>query len=221
MSDITLYVMNPFVTSFLIYWSLSFSFYLYDKYGDLNKRIDPNINWSLYKKTVYHVLYLQFCYSLPVLYMLIPFWKWRGITTTYNTIGVFDLIKLGLNGLLGETIFFYLHYWSHLILYSSIHKMHHEWTNPCAVSAAYAHPIEYVVVSLPSFLLPPMITGSNWIISNVWFMIATTSVVLDHCGYKNIHTSEFHWKHHKYFNVNYGTNTIGDVVSMFYKKFIR
>ena len=43
-----------------------------------------------------------------VLLLLIPFWKWRGITTTYNTIGVFDLIKLGLNGLLGETIFFYL-----------------------------------------------------------------------------------------------------------------
>ena len=49
-------------------------------------------------------------------------------------------------------------------------------------------------------------------------MVSTTSVVLDHCGYKNIHYSEFHWNHHKYFNINYGTNTLGDCASYLYKR---
>ena len=121
---------------------------------------------------------------------------------------------------LGETIFYYLHYLSHFVCYSKIHKVHHEWTNTCAIAAAYAHPIEYLFVNLPSFLLPPLITGSNWIITIIWFMIATISVVLDHSGYNYIYNSEFHWKHHKYFNVNYGTNTIGWFISYLYKKLV-
>lgn len=219
MNNIYKFVLIPFFSSFTVYWSLSFYYFLKDYYGDLKGRIDPNINWKLYNKTLFHVLYLQFFYSLPIMYLLIPVWKWRNISTTYDSIVFYDIIKLLFNGLFGETIFYWLHYWSHFIFYSKVHKVHHEWTNPSALCAAYAHPIEYVFISLPSFLLPPIITGSNWIITNIWFVIATISVVLDHSGYKNIHYSEFHWKHHKYFNVNYGTDTIGGVLSHIYNNY--
>jgi sterol desaturase/sphingolipid hydroxylase (fatty acid hydroxylase superfamily) len=212
MSDINTYVTIPFACSFFVYWSISGYYFLRDYYGDLSQRIDTNIDWMLYKKTFYHVLYLQFCFSLPIMYMLIPVWKWRNNTILFESIEYIDIIKLGVNGLLGESIFYYMHYWSHFILYSKIHKVHHEWTNTCALAAAYAHPVEFMLVNLPSFLIPPIITGSNWFITNLWFMIATTSVVIDHSGYKNIHYSEFHWKHHKSSNANYGTNTIGDIV---------
>ena len=218
MDDYYTYIYLPFFSSFAVYWSLSAYFFLKDKYGDLTQRIDPNINWALYKKTVFHVLYLQFFYSLPIMYLLIPVWKWRNITMTYDMITYIDVLKLGINGLLGESIFYYLHYFSHFVFYSTVHKVHHEWTNTCAVAAAYAHPVEYLLISLPSFLLPPIITGSNWTINCVWFMVSTTSVVLDHSGYKNIHYSEFHWNHHKYFNINYGTNTLGDCASYLYKR---
>ena len=211
MNEINTYVFIPYFSSFALYWTLCFIFYLFDRYYP-KYRIDKSIDWALYKKSVYYVLYLQFTYSLPIMYMIIPVWKWRNITMDFNQIGYIDLIKLVCNGLLGETIFYYLHYWSHFILYSKIHKTHHEWTNTCAVATAYAHPIEYLCISLPSFLLPPIITGSNWYITNIWFLVSTTSVILDHSGYKNIHNSEFHWKHHKYSNTNYGTNTIGDTI---------
>ena len=63
MDDYYTYIYLPFFSSFAVYWSLSAYFFLKDKYGDLTQRIDPNINWALYKKTVFHVLYLQFFYS--------------------------------------------------------------------------------------------------------------------------------------------------------------
>ena len=219
MTDIHNFVVYPFSCSFAVYWGLSFLFYLCDAKLDNKKyRIEENIDWILYKKTFFHVLYLQFAYSLPIMYALIPVWKWRGNTIDYQDSNYTDVIKLVSCGLLGESIFFYLHYWSHFILYSKIHKVHHEWKNTCAVAAAYAHPIEYVMVSLPSFLIPPIITGINWQFSNIWFIIATTSVVIDHSGYNIIDASKNHWDHHKYSNVNYGTNTIGDVIHFLYKK---
>jgi sterol desaturase/sphingolipid hydroxylase (fatty acid hydroxylase superfamily) len=218
MNDIFLYVFEPFTQSFVVYWSLCIIFYIADVKLDNEKyRIEGNIDWILYKKTVYHVLYLQFCYSLPIMYMMIPMWKWRNITNDYSEIEYIDIFKLLCNGLLGESIFFYLHYWSHFILYSKIHKIHHEWKNTCAVAAAYAHPLEYVFISLPSFLMPPLITGTNWYITKIWFIIATTSVVIDHSGYNIINASDFHWKHHKYSNINYGTNTLGETIEYVYK----
>lgn len=219
MNDNLLYVVEPFTQSFLVYWILCFLFYLADRYLDNEKyRIEAKIDWKLYKKSVYHVLYLQFTYSLPIMYILKPVWYWREITINYEDIEYIDVIKLIYNGLIGETLFYYLHYWSHFILYSKVHKVHHEWKNTCAVAAAYAHPLEYILISLPTFLLPPIITGSNWYITKIWFIIATTSVVIDHSGYNIIEASNFHWKHHKYTNINYGTNTVVDSIKKYIKK---
>lgn len=219
MNDNLLYVVEPFTQSFLVYWILCFLFYLADRYLDNEKyRIEAKIDWKLYKKSVYHVLYLQFTYSLPIMYILKPVWYWREITINYEDIEYIDVIKLICNGLIGESLFYYLHYWSHFILYSKVHKVHHEWKNTCAVAAAYAHPLEYILISLPTFLLPPIITGSNWYITKIWFIIATTSVVIDHSGYNIIEASNFHWKHHKYTNINYGTNTVVDNIKKYIKK---
>ena len=93
MTDLQTFVINPFYCSFFVYWGLSFIFFLADISLDNKKyRIEPDINWKLYKKSLYHVLYLQFCYSLPIMYMLIPFWKWRNITIEYISSAKFRFI---------------------------------------------------------------------------------------------------------------------------------
>jgi len=48
--------------------------------------------------------------------------------------------------LLREVTFYYSHrLLHHPILYKWIHKKHHNWISPVAISAAYCHPIEHVV----------------------------------------------------------------------------
>jgi sterol desaturase/sphingolipid hydroxylase (fatty acid hydroxylase superfamily) len=221
MTDISIYIIKPYFNSFCVYWGLSLIYFLCDIFIDEKYRMEGNIDWKLYKKTFYHVLYLQFCFSLPVMYFMIPLWKWRGNSILYEELEYIEIPKLIFTGLLGESLFYYLHYWSHLILYSKIHKVHHEWKNTCAIAAAYAHPIEYMLVSLPTFLLPPLITGVHWYYANIWFILSTASVVVDHSGYRWFSWSEFHWKHHKFTHVNYGTRTLYDIALYGYNKIIK
>ena len=216
--DLKNYVLLPYFSSFFVYWLLSLFFFICDYYVEPIHRYESKIDWILYKKTFYHVLYLQFCYSLPVMYILIDVWKWRGNKMNYDELEYIDLPKLIFTALLGDLFFYYLHYWSHLICYAHVHKVHHEWKNTCALAAAYSHPIEYVLVSLPTFLLPPIITGCHWYCANIWFIFSTIVVVIDHSGYKWFSWNEFHWKHHKYTNINYGTRMLYNYGLYIYEK---
>ncbi len=55
-----------------------------------------------------------------------------------------------------EDVFQYiLHRALHLpSLYPLIHKVHHEWTTPFALSASYAHPAEVFILALAAFAGP-------------------------------------------------------------------
>eukprot|EP00049_Salpingoeca_infusionum_P003004 m.62201 g.62201 ORF g.62201 m.62201 type:complete len:120 (-) comp11899_c0_seq4:715-1074(-) len=55
-------------------------------------------------------------------------------------------------------------YWNHRLLhhprlYKHVHKMHHEFKNVAWFTAAYAHPIEFFMSSIPSSV-GPLITGA-------------------------------------------------------------
>ena len=144
---------------------------------------------------------------------MIPAWKWRGLDLTYdNFISIETLIKLLACLFISEFVFFYTHKIGHIpYIYIKIHKIHHEWVIPCAVSASYSHPLEFIFCSLPSFLLPPFITNLNGYAMKLWFILATISVINDHSGYKFV-SSIRHADHHHYNNRNYGFLKILDII---------
>ena len=94
------------------------------------------------------------------MYLLIPMWNYRGVYGEFadNFFSFITLFKLSLCPPIGDFVFYFSHRICHLNhLYSSVHKLHHEWKVPVAVAAAYTTKAEYVFCNLPTFLLPPLL----------------------------------------------------------------
>mmetsp|Transcript_105436 Transcript_105436/g.157841 ORF Transcript_105436/g.157841 Transcript_105436/m.157841 type:complete len:195 (+) Transcript_105436:448-1032(+) len=85
-------------------------------------------------------------------------------------------------------------YWVHRIfhhksIYPYIHKIHHEHNNTVAISAEYAHPIEYLLSNLAPNIVGCAILGKRGhaITFYMYLMIRIFETIDGHCGY------EFSW----------------------------
>lgn len=85
-------------------------------------------------------------------------------------------------------------YWCHRMfhwpfLYSTVHKVHHEYTNPICISAAYFSFVEHLVVNMGATGLGPALLGNKCHVVTFWLWIIFQNFesVDAHCGY------EFPW----------------------------
>eukprot|EP00929_Paragymnodinium_shiwhaense_P010295 TRINITY_DN11488_c0_g1_i3.p1 TRINITY_DN11488_c0_g1~~TRINITY_DN11488_c0_g1_i3.p1 ORF type:complete len:387 (+),score=111.46 TRINITY_DN11488_c0_g1_i3:83-1243(+) len=118
--------------------------------------------------------------------------------------------------LANEILFFYGHWLFHAnaFLYKHVHKVHHEWKAPTALSAIYCHPIEFVVSDVGPLAAGMMAIRAHGYSALVWCLFAVMATQTHHCGirwpwidffsFESEHQPNFHDFHHEKFNFNYG-----------------
>lgn len=208
-------VYGSFLVTFLAYWGVGGIYTLVDLTGHpsflLKYKIQDNAPYPVESGRVFRVimqvLFNQIVVGIPFAVMGFYFIKRRGYSCGELPTFQWVLLELSVFILLEEVGFYYSHRMlHHPLVYKYIHKKHHEWTSPIAITAIYCHPVEHIFSNILPIYFGPLMMGSHAATSWLWFSLAILSTLNAHSGYHYpfFPSPEAHDFHHLKFNQNYG-----------------
>lgn len=147
------------------------------------------------------VIINQFGVTLPLAVMF----RHDIACTSEQSSVVVMLMYLAVMLLAEEVMFYYIHRVLHEPkFYFAIHRLHHHYIHPVALTALATHPLEHLLLNVL-----PIVASAHYLhvpanVVQLWTVLATVNAVLAHCGYRTLDATGFHDLHHKYIRGNFG-----------------
>lgn len=130
------------------------------------------------------VLLLFFAIVLPLQLSSFPFFTVAGINGTRKFPKLWESVLQIATFFVVEDYFnYWIHRWLHTPwAYRNIHYMHHHFETCTALAASYAHPLEILLLGIPSFL-GPVLVGCHVTVCWAWFVLRQLEAIETHSGY--------------------------------------
>ena len=165
-----------------------------------------------YKAHVAKLRIVTDLYKIINCLLLNMIWTFIGTVTIFYlplklTVNPNIIIKIILINLITELWFYHAHIMVHQgQLYKRIHKRHHEFTKPYALTALYCSGYEAVFCNLFAVGIGPVILNLNSYVLYFWFALVAINSTFSHSGFRLGWLMDgSHDIHHIQFKYNYGT----------------
>jgi sterol desaturase/sphingolipid hydroxylase (fatty acid hydroxylase superfamily) len=181
-----------------------------------NQHLSKEEKADLFLLAFFNMIFVGFFICCPVCE-----WMWSQVQATNRLTDADDwvwhrelLIKLPIHVLVTESSFYAAHYLLHFnpFLYQHIHKVHHRFKAPTAMTCVYAHPLEFALANVLPIYLGPMLTNAHPYTCYAWWTMAMLGTCKGHCGYRILNHADPHDEHHLFTTCNFGGMPLFDLI---------
>ena len=179
------------------------------------------MSWRAHVTGIRNVTMLKEVVSVVVVNMM---WSFIGLIVLCFlplrvNVEVHIFFKLFFTYVITELWFYHLHCFAHNVqMYKHLHKLHHKFKEPYALTALYCTGYETVVINCFAVGIGPIIFQIPPPYIYLWFIIVAVNSVATHSGYSfYMLIDRAHDLHHFKFCYNYGTSPYLDMLYGTYK----